>query len=150
MTDTSFFDEFREQSRIKSRIVTKYFWAWAKIMISAARRREGRIAYMDLFAGPGRYSDGTLSTPVTVLQTAIKEADFREMLVTIFNDKNPTNVKSLREIIGAIPGIETLKYKPQIENEEVGQKIVDRLEGIRLIPTLLFVDPWGYKGLSLD
>ncbi|MFZ1971284.1 MAG: three-Cys-motif partner protein TcmP [Candidatus Acidiferrales bacterium] len=149
MTDTSFFDESREQSRIKSRIVTKYFWAWAKIMISAARRREGRIAYMDLFAGPGRYSDGTLSTPVTVLQTAIKEADFREMLVTIFNDKNPTNVKSLREIIGAIPGIETLKYKPQIENEEVGQKIVDRLEGIRLIPTLLFVDPWGYKGLSL-
>ncbi|MGA7852530.1 MAG: three-Cys-motif partner protein TcmP [Candidatus Acidiferrales bacterium] len=149
MADTSFFDESREQSRIKSRIVTKYFWAWAKVMISAAKGREDRIAYMDLFAGPGRYSDGTLSTPVTVLQTAVAEADFREMLVAIFNDKDPANARSLRETIDAIPGIQTLKYKPQIENEEVGQKIVERFERVKLIPTLLFVDPWGYKGLSL-
>jgi three-Cys-motif partner protein len=149
MADTTFFDESREQSRIKSRIVTKYFWAWAKVMISAAKGRENRIAYMDLFAGPGRYSDGTLSTPVTVLQTAIAEADFREMLVAIFNDKDPANAKSLREAIDAIPGIKTLKYKPQIENQEVGQKIVERIERVKLIPTLLFVDPWGYKGLSL-
>jgi three-Cys-motif partner protein len=149
MVDTSFFDESREQSQIKSRIIAKYFWAWAKVIISAAKGREDRIAYMDLFAGPGRYSDGTPSTPVFVLQKAIKEPDLREMLVTVFNDKDPANARSLRETIDAIPGIETLKYKPQVENQEIGQRIVEHLRQTKLVPTLLFVDPWGYKGLSL-
>jgi three-Cys-motif partner protein len=149
MADPSFFDESREQSRIKSRIVAKYFWAWAKVIISAAKGRENRIAYMDLFAGPGRYSDGTPSTPVIVLKQAIEDADLRKMLVTVFNDKDYTNANSLRETINAIPGIETLKYKPEVENEEVGERIVQRFQQMKLIPALLFVDPWGYKGLSL-
>ena len=125
MVDTSFFDESREQSRIKSRIVTKYFRAWAKVITSVAKGRENRIAYIDLFAGPGRYSDGTSSTPVFVLQEAIKDAELREMLVTVFNDKDPANTRSLQETIDAIPGIERLKYKPRVENEEVGKTIVD-------------------------
>src|SRR2546422_1953779 len=149
MVDTSFFDESREQSQIKSRIVAKYFWAWAKVIISTAKVRGKRIAYMDLFAGPGRYSDGTPSTPVIVLQRAIKDADLRAMLVTLFNDKDAANAQSLREIIDAIPGTDKLKYRPRVENEEVGQKIVETFREMRLIPTLLFVDPWGYKGLSL-
>src|SRR3989442_4853545 len=115
MVDTSFFDESREQSRIKSRIVAKYFWAWAKVIISTAKARENRIAYMDLFAGPGRYSDGTPSTPVIVLQTAIKHADLREMLVTLFNDKDAANAQSLRETVDAMPGIAKLRYKRRVE-----------------------------------
>lgn len=149
MADSSFFEEAREQSRIKSRIVAKYFWAWAKVITSASKGRVNRIAYMDLFAGPGRYSDGTPSTPVIVLQKALKEPDLREKLVTVFNDKNQSNAQSLRETIDAIPRIETLKYPPQVRNEEVGQKMVDFLQNMRLVPTLLFIDPWGYKGLSL-
>jgi three-Cys-motif partner protein len=124
MADPSFFDESREQSRIKSRIVAKYFWAWAKVIISAAKGRENRIAYMDLFAGPGRYSDGTPSTPVIVLKKAIEDADLRKMLVTVFNDKDQSNANSLRDTINAIPRIETMKYKPEVENEEVGERIV--------------------------
>jgi three-Cys-motif partner protein len=149
MVDATFFDESREQSRIKSRIVTKYFKAWATVIISAAKGRERRIAYMDLFAGPGRYADGTPSTPVIVLQAAIKDPDLREMLVTVFNDKTPEFAESLREAIDAIPGINTLKHKPRVENEEVGQKVVEEFQKTKLVPTLLFVDPWGYKGLSV-
>jgi three-Cys-motif partner protein len=108
-----------------------------------------RIAYMDLFAGPGKYKDDTPSTPVIVLQKAINDPRLREMLVTVFNDKTPEFATSLQKTIDAIPGIETLKYKPRVENEEVGQKIVESFQGTRLIPTLLFVDPWGYKGLSI-
>jgi len=59
MVDNNFFDESREQSQIKARIVTKYFWAWAKVISPSTRARGNRIAYIDLFAGPGRYEDGT-------------------------------------------------------------------------------------------
>ncbi len=149
MVDTSFFDESSEESRVKSRIVGKYFWAWAKVIVSAVKAREKRIAYIDLFAGPGRYQDGTPSTPVIVLQKAIEDNDLREMLVTFFNDKDPNNTQSLTETIDAIPGIEKLKYRPRVENHEVGRKIVELFQQTKLIPTLLFVDPWGYKGLSL-
>ena len=71
MVDNVFFDEIREESEIKARIVAKYFWARAKVIIPSAKQHENRIAYIDLFAGPGRYEDGTLSTPLLVLTKAI-------------------------------------------------------------------------------
>jgi three-Cys-motif partner protein len=149
MVDNQFFDEAREQSQIKARIVQKYFWAWAKVIIPTARARDNRILYIDLFAGPGRYDDGTLSTPLLVLQKAIDDADMRNMLVTLFNDRNADSAGKLKMAIEALPGIEKLKYKPRVSNEVVGEEIEKRLAGLRLVPTFFFVDPWGYKGLSL-
>ncbi|TRV00534.1 MAG: three-Cys-motif partner protein TcmP [Microcystis wesenbergii Mw_QC_S_20081001_S30D] len=152
MTETSFFNEQKEQSLIKARIVEKYFWAWAKVIISTVKKSssEPRIAYIDLFAGAGRYKDGSKSTPVKVLETAIADPDLRNMLVSIFNDADVENVNSLQQAIDSIPGIENLKYRPQIFKYEVGENIVKTFQERKLVPTLFFVDPWGYKGLSLQ
>lgn len=151
--DNRFFEESREQSVIKATIVAKYFWAWAKVIIGAMRkypeRSHDKIAYVDLFAGPGRYKDGSASTPILILRKAIEDRDIRDRLVTIFNDKNEGNKNSLETEIRNIPDLSLLKYQPQVFNEEVGDKIVQNLEQARLVPTLCFVDPWGYKGLSL-
>lgn len=150
MADNKFFDESMEQSRIKTQIVSKYFWAWAKIIMPTAKRSaQPRIAYIDLFAGPGRYNDQTKSTPVLVLEQAIEDSDMRNMLVTIFNDANTDNTRSLEQTISEIPGISQLRYQPTVYNDEVGENIVKMFEQIHLVPTLFFVDPWGYKGLSL-
>lgn len=153
MTDSSFFDETREQSQVKATIVAKYFWAWAKVIIGAQKKYRtspaGRIAYIDLFAGPGRYKDGAMSTPLLVLEKAIQDSDLRERLVVIFNDKDESNTRSLEQEINRLPGIHLLKHRPQVYNEEVGDRIVKMFMGMRLLPTLFFVDPWGYKGLSL-
>lgn len=149
MVDNQFFDEAREQSQIKARIVQKYFWAWAKVIIPTAKQQDNRILYIDLFAGPGRYDDGTLSTPLLVLQKAIEDVDMRRMLVTHFNDKDADNAGRLRAAIRELPGIEKLKYDPVISNEVVGREIEKKLASLRLIPTFFFVDPWGYKGLSM-
>ncbi len=146
---SGFFEETKEQSVVKSAIVSKYFWAWAKVIMSQLRSTAKKIAYIDLFAGPGRYKDGTQSTPILVLKHAIDDPDMRQSLVTLFNDKNEDNSRSLEQAIKAVPGIEKLKYKPEVMNEEVGTKIVKMFEEMRFIPTLFFVDPWGYKGLSL-
>ena len=144
-----FFDETSEQSAVKSAIVAKYFWAWAKIIIPTTKQHGGKIAYIDLFAGPGRYKDGTKSTPLLVLEKSIADSDLREMLVSVFTDADPDNTRSLQAAIDALPGIDTLKHRPQVNSYKVGADIVKSLESMRLIPTLFFVDPWGYKGLSL-
>ncbi|MEA5579839.1 three-Cys-motif partner protein TcmP [Nodularia harveyana UHCC-0300] len=150
MANDSFFDEQKEQSLIKARIVEKYFWAWAKVIIPTAKKAGNKIAYIDLFAGPGRYKDGSSSTPIKVLETAISDPDMRNMLKTLFNDANSEHTHSLQDSINSIPGIENLKYKPNVINYEVGENIVQTFNQLKLVPTLFFVDPWGYKGLSLQ
>jgi three-Cys-motif partner protein len=146
-----FFDEQEEQSEIKSAIVTNYFDAWAKVIQGhlKGQKRQPKIAYIDLFAGPGRYKDGASSTPLFILQKAIKDPNIGENLVSIFNDREPDNTSSLSKEINELPGIEKLRYKPDIFTNEVGTEIVKEFESSKLIPTLMFVDPWGYKGLSL-
>jgi hypothetical protein len=113
-----FFDEREDQSEVKARIVTKYFYVWAKII--AHRARGQRIGYIDLFAGPGRYKDGSASTPLMVLEQAIADPALRDTLVTMFNDEDPEHTKSLASEIAKLPGIETLKYKPEIKTGNVG------------------------------
>jgi three-Cys-motif partner protein len=151
MVDNSFFEECREQSRVKAEIVSKYFDVWASVIVATQKRlkRGDRIAYIDLFAGPGRYRDGTQSTPVLILEKAIAKPDIRDRLVTLFNDKDEANADSLQQTIDQMPGIETLRHKPSVQRNEVGEQIVKMFEEMKLVPTLFFVDPWGYKGLSL-
>lgn len=144
-----FFEETSEQSAVKAAIVAKYFAVWANIIIPTAKGRGGKIAYIDLFAGPGRYKDGTKSTPLLVLEKAIADSDLRQMLVSAFSDADPANTRSLQTAIDALPGINTLRHRPQVNSYVVGADIVKPLESMRLVPTLFFVDPWGYKGLSL-
>lgn len=153
MPTERFFEETREQSQVKTEIVEKYFYTWARI-ISASQDRHRpqgpkKIAYIDLFAGPGRYKDGAISTPLRILQKAIDDSECAQRLVTIFNDRDENHVHELAEAIKALPGIERLKYQPLIWNFEVGAEIAKAFESVHTIPILAFIDPWGYKGLSL-
>ena len=150
MTNNSFFDESRETSLVKAEIVAKYFWSWAKVIIPQAKKWGKDIAYIDLFSGPGRYQDGSKSTPLLILERAIADEDMRERLITIFNDKNSDNTYSLQQAINSLENIETLKYQPRIFNTEVGEEIVQAFQKISLVPTLFFIDPWGYKGISRE
>jgi three-Cys-motif partner protein len=144
-----FFDEREDQSEVKARIVSNYFMVWARIVIPWAKKAEGRIGYIDLFAGPGRYKDGSASTPIMLLEVAVKDDDLRTMLVTVFNDENPEHTKNLASEISKIEGIDTLKYTPVIQTGDVGNSIGGNLNTVNLIPTFSFIDPFGYKGLSL-
>lgn len=146
----SFFDESREQSRIKTRIVSKYFFAWSRVIVPEVQRRGGdRLAFIDLFAGPGRYKDNMPTTPLRVMGSAVKDPALSNMLVGVFNDAHEPHARSLEAAIDSIPGIEQMKFEPRVGNYEVGPDLVRRLEALKLVPSLLFVDPWGYKGLSL-
>lgn len=152
MKTQNFFDESSEQSKVKSAIVAKYFGTWAQIMMATQDRypqHGNRIAYLDLFAGPGRYDDGTKSTPLIILEKAIQDEKLRDRLVTIFNDKDENNTHSLQQAINGLAGIETMHYAPVVQNKEIGTDIIKSFEKYKLIPTLFFIDPWGYKGLSL-
>lgn len=145
-----FFDQMTEQSEVKTEIVRKYFWAWAKVISNQAIKRGlNTIAYVDLFAGPGRYNDGTPSTPILILEGAIRDEIISKMLVALFNDADRDNARSLEEAIATLPGIELLLHKPRVRNFEVDDALAEKFERWKW-PTLFFIDPFGYKGLSLQ
>src|SRR5689334_14195844 len=150
MGNKQFFYEQKIQSLIKAEIVAKYFGAWANIMASNAARYGGKIAYLDLFAGPGCYEDGSKSTPILILEQAIKSEKIAPILLTLFNDIDTKNTQALQKEIEALPGISTLKHKPEVHNIEVGEVANQLIWKVRPAPMLLFADPWGYKGLSLQ
>ena len=141
----SFFDEPEEQSRVKAEIVVDYFDAWSRIMAP----RSDRVGYFDFYAGPGRYGTGEKSTPLLILEHAIASDNLSTRLVAIFNDNNPDHAKSLEEEIRALDGIERLTHQPTVYSGEVDDELADQLERVNTIPALTFIDPWGYKGLSL-
>src|ERR1700736_6123205 len=100
----NFFDEQSAQSQIKAAIVADYFWAWASVIISVQKRfpqHAQRIAYIDLFAGPGRYENGAASTPLLIMERASQDPEIRGGLVAIFNDKDERNTASLEQEINA-------------------------------------------------
>lgn len=144
-----FFEERKEQSEAKARIVSKYFSAWANVVMRSAHRSSGKIAYIDLYAGPGRYKDGAASTPLLVLQTAIEHPHISQMLVSLFNDSAPDNVATLKQEIAKLPKIRNLKFPPVVQCGEVDTEAENYFNETRLVPTFSFIDPFGYKGLSL-
>lgn len=149
MPKKDFFDGMTEQSEVKVEIVRKYFWAWAKILAPRAKSwGHSEIRYVDLFCGPGRYKDGTPSTPILILESAIRDPLISEMLAAKFNDESSENVAALQEEINNVPGINLLKHPPVVRNYIVDDSLASRFERW-IIPTLFFFDPWGYKGVSL-
>lgn len=144
-----FFEERTDQSEVKARIVQKYFETWAKIIIPTAAKYGNKIAYVDLYAGPGRYKDGAASTPLLVLQRAISDPKMSQMLVALFNDMDADRSNTLRQEIAALPGIQKLKHPPQVMNNEVDVDAENYFSSTKLIPSFSFIDPFGYKGLSL-
>jgi three-Cys-motif partner protein len=149
MASTSFFTEQTEQSRTKARIVAKYFDGWSNVMAPIAMKRGELLQYIDLFSGPGRYEDGSKSTPLLVLDTAIRKRKLHDLLVCVFNDADPDNANALRTAIDSMPGINSLKHRPEVHCLPVDDQIVGMLENTALVPTLTFIDPFGFKSLSM-
>jgi three-Cys-motif partner protein len=145
-----FFETASPQNIIKTKLVAKYFGGWATIMLRRLKYPGDRLAYIDLFAGPGKFEDGKASTPLWILNHAIAHPELCKRLTTVFNDKDSNHAEQLQVEVDALAGIERLTNPPQILNLAVGSQLVDLLRNRAPMPTLFFIDPWGYKGLSLD
>lgn len=147
-TTDNFFAVQKEKSRIKTLIVTEFFKAYFPIINTAFQQD---VWYIDLFCGPGYYEDGSASTPIKLLDVidAFRDNAVRERLKIVFNDHNTDYVEKLRHHIEAHPVLPRLKYKPQTLNlkaSEVDLSVYTKGNN----PIFSFVDPWGYKDVSVS
>ena len=147
MGTKGFFDEFKEQSRIKSEIVSKYFWAWAQVMVATAKRRgEDKIAYIDLFAGPGRYGDDTRLHAAA----GVGEGGPGPRLVQDAGravQRQESGVRALAsEAIDSTPEFKQFRHPPQVANNQVGDEIVAQFEKQATDPDAVFRGSLGVQG----
>lgn len=149
MADDSFFDSPTEASIKKQRIVSKYFGGWANILLPKVLTKEKKLMYVDLFSGPGRYGDGSPSTPLLILDHVVKTPALHEVTQLFFNDEKEVFINRLKDEVTKFPGVESLKHKPVFRSRTINREIIPKIQGTK-VPTLFFADPWGYKGISVD
>lgn len=145
MTADTFFDHQSPESAAKTDIVANFFAAWLKIIGPSSR---GPLGYMELYAGPGRFSDGATSTPLRVL-AAILASPFAGRFRVVLNEMDARAADLLKGNVEQLPDIARLREPPILTREEVDrEKALAFLKYLGDFPAVLFVDPFGYKGVS--
>lgn len=150
MSDLDFFKTQTPSSRIKANIVANYFPKYAKILL---KHPQNEIRYLDLFAGPGIYEDGSLSTPMLIGKACAKDPILAQNVHLMFNDNE--HIETLRQNFDTHFEKGRFAFEPRFGNKTVGEdeKITSYLksknsEPKNPHPTLLFFDPFGYKGIN--
>lgn len=152
MREDQFFEKQTISSKIKASIVSEYFPSYCKIIVKKHRPKE--IRYIDLFAGPGFYEDGNPSTPILIGRHCQKDDSLRQNVKLIFNDKEYWAILEqnfLREFPDG-----TFSKKPHFGKSTVGESeaiskflVANTHNGKNNdYPSLLFIDPFGYKGIE--
>lgn len=120
------------------------------------KSNQQQIRFLDLFAGPGVYDDGKLSTPILVGKACANDPDLKNKVWLMFNDNE--HIDKLKANFEAhFPDKNTFAYKPKFGDKTVGKD--ERLRSYLLTrhqpeggknphPTLLFIDPFGYKAID--
>lgn len=152
MTDKDFFKSQTASSRIKANIVANYFPKYCKIILKSPQQE---IRYLDLFSGPGIYQDGSLSTPILIADACALDSTLKNVVHLMFNDNE--HIESLKQIFEKRYAPTAFFYSPRFANKTVGEdeKIKSYLRKVTSetknpYPTLLFVDPFGYKGINTN
>lgn len=144
-----FFDCPSEQSRVKAKIVTSYFTAWSRV-IRDHWNKTIPIGYIDLFCGPGVYQDGTKSVPIMLVESVLKDDKIKSRIQFLFNDMDMNNIHSLKSSINDIEGSRLLDAQIFYTNEIIDSTFADDIKLDSKLPILSFVDPFGYKGLTME
>ncbi len=149
MSEKSFFAAQTASSKIKANIVANYFPKYCKILL---KTHKGMIRYLDLFAGPGIYDDGSLSTPMLLTDYCAQDSILKNRVHLLFNDKEYGAI--LEDNFNSRYPDGTFALRPRFACKTVGEDAgienflnKDCAKG-QNIPTLLFFDPFGYKGIN--
>ena len=143
-------------TRAKIEIVKQYLNAWFPII----GRYDKQLLYLDGFAGPGQYENGEDGSPLVAIASGLQylsqPSSKRPSLLFLFVEQDERRAKHLETLVSQrFPSIpQNLGWSVLHDSfEPVMGRILDDLDaepGYRLIPTFLFIDPFGWSGVSME
>jgi three-Cys-motif partner protein len=142
----------------KHELLAMYLDAWFAIFGQSNR---GRAVYLDGFAGPGSYKGGEDGSPILAVKRLLEHRAFDRLagteFVFAFNEGDPTRhaelcraIERLKEPYGdAWPKSIQIVEPTNLEFGQFANGIIASLEGKQLAPTFFFIDPFGYRDISM-
>lgn len=104
------------------------------------------VAYLDGYAGRGRYEDGSPGSAERILKIAEDQGAAGVEYRIFFHEKDPTSYKALKPVVDeyVARGVQA-----QASPDDVITGLDDVIESARNVPLFLFLDPCGL-GLPFD
>jgi three-Cys-motif partner protein len=137
----------------KHLVLRNYLNAWLPILGSW----NGRIVFVDGFAGPGEYESGEDGSPIIALKALITHGQqhvIRANVTFFFIESNPARAEHLRSLVDALkpelPPTTTVHVVEDRFDASMTQ-VLDSLEEQRqkLAPAFVMVDPFGVSGTPM-
>ena len=137
-------------TQAKHQILLKYWQAWLPIMATW----NGRLLYIDGFAGPGEYLRGELGSPIIALNAAIEHrANINAEVMFLFIEADQQRAEHLQSLLGNKQLPTNFRYHVYNSRfDEVVTEVLDYIDEQKraLAPALVFVDPFGYSQTPFD
>ncbi|WP_405922487.1 three-Cys-motif partner protein TcmP [Streptomyces sp. NBC_00122] len=132
-----FFVSKKAAAVLKHAILDKYVVPFASKVGKYAP--DARVVYLDGYAGPGRYDDGTPGSPALILESAAAISAFRK-LDCYFIEKNRKNYQSLSALVAEAreQGLAAHALQGRVERH-----LDHVLEAAQGSPLFAFLDPFG-------
>ncbi len=111
----------------------------------------GRVVYIDGFAGPGSYSAGEDGSPVVVLKAARDHAyPIRCELVCIFVEDDLERCRHLKAVLDELSPTLPSHVKWSVVNGKFNEHLTKTFKLLEtqkqnIAPTLVFIDPFGFS-----
>lgn len=137
-------------TKAKHDILRRYLGAWFPIMAT----QSPKIVYIDGFAGPGSYTGGEEGSPIIALRTIVEhQANITSEVFLWFIEERRDRFEHLENIVSdfAIPS-NVKVFLAHGEFDKELSAVLDRVDakGWRIVPTFVFVDPFGWTGIPFD
>ncbi|MFJ8770520.1 three-Cys-motif partner protein TcmP [Streptomyces clavifer] len=142
-SSSPFFVSKKAAAVLKHEILNRYVVPFASKVGSYAP--DGRVVYLDSYAGPGRYEDGTPGSPALILEAAARVAGFRQ-LDCYFVERGRKSYRSLSQLVAEAQSQGLTAQALQGRAEKHLDSVLERAAGS---PLFAFLDPFGL-GLGFD
>jgi len=138
----------------KHLVLRNYLEAWLPILGSW----NGRILFVDGFAGPGEYADGEDGSPVIALKAFIDHAHKRVIrgeVAFLFVEESEARANHLRGRVEALADDLPPNTNVEVRTDRFDESLnalLDELDdrGKRLAPSFVMADPFGVSGTPMN
>lgn len=142
--------EIEPHTEAKHKILQKYLNSWLPIIT----RWNGRVLFIDGFAGPGEYIGGKPGSPIIALEAIIKHKFLlTSNMVLFFIEKDRKRCEHLKKMVETLDKPKNINIiVEQGEFDKTLSRALDLLEEQKkkIAPALVFIDPFGFTGIPLS
>ena len=145
-------------TRAKHNLMQKYLGGWFPIL----SKWNGRIIFLDGFAGPGSYAQGEMGSPLIALETLLDHPLIARFAETTFvfafcepvKDRTAALNSRLEEFANARGGlpknVSINVYDMTFLDTARELSATLEKQKTQLAPTFAFIDPFGFSGVPMD